>query len=78
MVLDEPTAGLHPRDAERLIGVARGIAQLGNVALIIEHDLDVIAASDRVIELGPEAGEAGGSIIFDGDPATLTRAGTPT
>ena len=78
MVLDEPTAGLHPRDAERLIGVARGIAQLGNVALIIEHDLDVIAASDRVIELGPEAGEAGGRIIVDGDPAALTRAETPT
>ncbi len=78
MVLDEPTAGLHPRDAERLVGVARGIAELGNVALVIEHDLDVIAASDRVIELGPEAGEAGGSIVFDGDPAALTKASTPT
>ena len=78
MVLDEPTAGLHPRDAERLVGVARGIAALGNVALVIEHDLEVIAAADRVVELGPDAGEAGGAIIFDGAPAELAERDTPT
>ncbi|MBL8602641.1 MAG: excinuclease ABC subunit UvrA [Myxococcales bacterium] len=78
MVLDEPTAGLHPRDAERLIRVARGIAALGNVALVIEHDLDVIAAADRVIELGPDAGEHGGAVVFDGPPAALRGAETAT
>ncbi len=78
MVLDEPTAGLHPRDAARLIGVARGIAAHGNVALVIEHDLDVIAAADRVVELGPDAGEAGGTIVFDGSPSALLEAQTPT
>jgi excinuclease ABC subunit A len=78
MVLDEPTAGLHPRDAEKLIKVARGIAALGNVALVIEHDLGVIAAADRVVELGPDAGEHGGVIVYDGDPAGLAGAKTPT
>ncbi len=78
MVLDEPTAGLHPRDAAKLIEVARGIAALGNIALVIEHDLGVIAAADRVIELGPDAGEHGGKIVYDGDAAGLSKAQTPT
>ncbi|MEZ4393423.1 MAG: excinuclease ABC subunit UvrA [Polyangiales bacterium] len=78
MVLDEPTAGLHPRDAARLIEVARGIAALGNVALVIEHDLEVVAAADRVIELGPDAGERGGAITFDGAPSELFAAATAT
>jgi excinuclease ABC subunit A len=78
MVLDEPTAGLHPRDAARLIMVARGIAALGNVALVIEHDLGLIASADRVIELGPDAGEHGGQIVYDGDPAGLGAVDTPT
>ena len=78
MVLDEPTAGLHPRDAAKLIEVARGIAALGNVALVIEHDLGLIAAADRVVELGPDAGEHGGTIVYDGDPRGLADAQTPT
>lgn len=78
MVLDEPTAGLHPRDAEKLVTVARGIASLGNVAVVIEHDLEVIAAADRVVELGPDAGENGGRIVFDGSPSELARCDTPT
>jgi hypothetical protein len=78
MVLDEPTAGLHPRDAARLIGSwPDGIAALGNVALVIEHDLDVIAAADRVIELGPDAGEGGGHIVFDGARRVARDASTP-
>jgi excinuclease ABC subunit A len=78
MVLDEPTAGLHPRDASRLIDISRRIAALGNVTLVIEHDLDVIAAADRVVELGPDAGEGGGHIVFDGPPSALLTASTHT
>ncbi len=78
MVLDEPTVGLHPRDAEQLIGVARGLAALGNVPVVVEHDLSVIASADRVIELGPGAGALGGTIVYDGAPAGLFDAPTPT
>ncbi|MBI5517823.1 MAG: excinuclease ABC subunit UvrA [Deltaproteobacteria bacterium] len=78
MVLDEPTAGLHPRDAERLLGVARGIAALGNVAVVIEHDLGMVARADRVLELGPDAGERGGTLVFDGAPRELATRDTPT
>jgi excinuclease ABC subunit A len=78
MVLDEPTVGLHPRDAERLVDVARGLARLGNVAVVVEHDLSVIASADRVIELGPGAGENGGRIVFDGAPEALRSMHTPT
>ncbi len=78
MVLDEPTAGLHPRDAAKLIEVARGIAALGNVTLVIEHDLGLIASADRVVELGPDAGEHGGTVVYDGAPSGLSSAKTPT
>ncbi len=78
MVLDEPTAGLHPRDAAKLVDVARGIAALGNVALVIEHDLGVVASADRVVELGPDAGERGGTIVFDGTPSALAVAHSAT
>ncbi len=78
MVLDEPTVGLHPRDAARLVDVARGLAKLGNVPVVVEHDLTVIASADRVVELGPGAGARGGSIVFDGPPDALRDAKTPT
>jgi excinuclease ABC subunit A len=78
MVLDEPTVGLHPRDAAKLVEVARGLARLGNVPVIVEHDLTVIASADRVIELGPGAGEQGGRVVYDGEPAGLRAAHTPT
>jgi excinuclease ABC subunit A len=78
MVLDEPTVGLHPRDGARLVDVARGLARLGNLPVIVEHDLTVIASADRVIELGPGAGEQGGRVVYDGPPAGLRAAETPT
>jgi len=78
MVLDEPTVGLHPRDAAKLVHVARGLARLGNVVVVVEHDLTVISSADRVIELGPGAGEQGGRIVFDGRPAALAAKDTPT
>ncbi len=77
-VLDEPTVGLHPADVEKLVGVIRGLSKDDNLAIVVEHDADVIAAADRVIELGPGAGEHGGRIVFDGSPSDLARAATQT
>jgi excinuclease ABC subunit A len=77
-VLDEPTVGLHPRDVERLLGVVRALSKDDNVAVVVEHDREMILGADRVIELGPGAGENGGQIVFDGTPAALRKAKTAT
>jgi excinuclease ABC subunit A len=71
-VLDEPTVGLHPRDTERLIGVLRQLTRRGNTLLVVEHDPDVTAAADWILELGPGAGERGGRVLYEGP-----RAGWP-
>ena len=67
-MLDEPTTGLHMADCERLVGVLRQLAQGGNSVLIIEHNLDVIKACDYVIDLGPEGGDGGGTLVCEGTP----------
>ena len=67
-VLDEPTTGLHMADCERLVGVLRRLAEGGNSVLIIEHNLDVIKACDHVIDLGPEGGDGGGTLVCQGTP----------
>jgi excinuclease ABC subunit A len=73
-VLDEPTAGLHPRDTDRLLAVLRGLTDAGNTVIVVEHDLDVIAAADHVIEIGPGAGRDGGHLIAEGSPADAVAA----
>jgi excinuclease ABC subunit A len=65
-VLDEPTVGLHPRDTERLIRVLRRLQERENTVLVVEHDPDVIAASDWIVELGPGAGHRGGKLLYQG------------
>jgi excinuclease ABC subunit A len=65
-VLDEPSIGLHPRDTKRLIDILKSLRDLGNTVLVVEHDPDTIAAADRVIDLGPGAGELGGKLLFAG------------
>ncbi|MCB0330991.1 MAG: excinuclease ABC subunit UvrA, partial [Bdellovibrionales bacterium] len=65
-VLDEPSVGLHPRDTERLMKSMRELQQKGNSVLVVEHDTDCIAAADRIVELGPKAGNEGGKIVFNG------------
>ena len=72
-VLDEPTTGLHMADCERLVGVLRRLAHGGNSVLIIEHNLDVIKACDYVIDLGPEGGDGGGTLVCQGTPEEVSR-----
>ena len=65
-VLDEPSIGLHPRDTERLIRVLKELRDLGNTIVVVEHDEDIIAAADHIIEVGPKAGIHGGEIVYEG------------
>jgi excinuclease ABC subunit A len=77
-VLDEPTTGLHISDVRRLLGVLHKLVDRGDTLVVIEHHTDVIASADWVVELGPEAGEHGGRIVFEGEPKKLARAKTAT
>ena len=67
-VLDEPSIGLHPRDTKRLIHVLQELRDLGNTIVVVEHDEDIIAAADHIIEVGPQAGRHGGEIVYEGQP----------
>ncbi len=73
-VLDEPTTGLHPSDVRRLVTQLDGLVGLGNTVIVVEHDLDVIAASDYVIDMGPSAGDEGGRVIAVGTPAEVSTS----
>jgi excinuclease ABC subunit A len=72
-VLDEPTVGLHMADIEKLIHVLQRLVSAGNTVVVIEHDLDVIAEADWVIDLGPEGGDEGGRLVAQGTPEDLLR-----
>ncbi len=73
-ILDEPSIGLHSRDTDRLISVLRKLQQLGNTVVVVEHDEEIMRASDYIIDVGPEAGRHGGEIIYQGYVANLRKA----
>ena len=72
-VLDEPTTGLHVADVERLIQVLDRLAESGNTVVVIEHNLDVIKTADYIIDLGPEGGDGGGTVVVTGTPEEVAE-----
>jgi excinuclease ABC subunit A len=72
-VLDEPSVGLHPRDTARLVRILRQLRDAGNTVAVVEHEASVIRAADRIIELGPGRGEAGGHVVFEGTCPEMLR-----
>jgi excinuclease ABC subunit A len=73
-VLDEPTTGLHFEDIRKLLGVLTKLVQTGNTVIVIEHNLDVIKSADWIIDMGPEGGSGGGTIVATGTPETVTAS----
>ncbi len=78
-VLDEPTIGLHPRDTDRLVAMLKDLTGRKNTVVVVEHDIDVIRSADRLIDMGPGAGAAGGRIVAEGSPEEVAACpGSPT
>jgi excinuclease ABC subunit A len=72
-ILDEPTTGLHFQDIQHLLDVLNKLVNRGNTVLVIEHNLDVIKVADHIIDLGPEGGDGGGRILFEGVPEQMVK-----
>ncbi|MFF0750696.1 ATP-binding cassette domain-containing protein [Streptomyces sp. NPDC004267] len=73
-VLDEPTTGLHPADVEVLMRQLHGLVDAGHTVVVVEHDMDVVATADRVLDMGPGGGAEGGRIVAEGSPAEVAEA----
>lgn len=70
-VLDEPSIGLHPRDNDRLIRILKALRDAGNTVVVVEHDADMMRASDVIVDMGPGAGESGGEVVYSGPPSQI-------
>ena len=77
-IFDEPTTGLHFHDVEKLLKAFDALLAGGHSLVVVEHNMDVIRAADWIIELGPDAGERGGDLVFAGTPEQLREADTVT
>lgn len=73
-ILDEPSIGLHSRDTDRLITVLRQLQQLGNTVVVVEHDEDIMKAADYIIDIGPDAGNLGGELVYNGPSTEIENA----
>ena len=72
-ILDEPTTGLHFEDVRQLLEVLQRLVSAGNTVLVIEHNLDVVKSADYIVDLGPEGGDRGGTIIAQGTPEEVAK-----
>ncbi|MBR0483487.1 MAG: ABC-ATPase UvrA, partial [Oscillospiraceae bacterium] len=72
-ILDEPTTGLHTADVHKLIEVLQKLVDAGNTVIVIEHNMHVIKIADEIIDLGPEGGDGGGTIVAQGTPEEIIR-----
>ena len=77
-ILDEPSIGLHPKDTEKLIVVLKALRDLGNTVIVVEHDEDIMQASDEIIDIGPEAGTLGGEVVATGSYADILKSNSLT
>ncbi|GAB2552319.1 excinuclease ABC subunit UvrA [Rufibacter soli] len=77
-ILDEPSIGLHPKDADQLIGVLRTLQEMGNTVIVVEHEEGMMEVADQVLDIGPEAGSGGGNLMFQGTFQELLKSDTYT
>ncbi|WP_409994885.1 hypothetical protein [Chitinophaga pinensis] len=74
LVLDEPSTGLHPADTKKLLQILDRLVRLGNTVIVVEHNLDIIAQADWILDIGPGAGKYGGELVFQGPVAQLLKS----
>ncbi|MGH9124109.1 MAG: excinuclease ABC subunit UvrA, partial [Acidimicrobiales bacterium] len=72
-ILDEPTTGLHFEDVRKLLTVLSRLADQGNTVVVIEHNLDVVKSADWIVDLGPEGGDGGGTVVVEGPPERVAK-----